>query len=110
MARKVLLGEAILNRGGTVKIPDNVVEALDLMPKPGERSKLLWTPVGDEVIVSKGTPTSDWRKSMFRKNGTAAIPRHIQKALKLKSPSMNQEHVLWIWKEEKVVLRRRTPS
>jgi len=84
LARDFLLAETILNRGGTTQVPEKVMDALGLKPKPGERSKLLWTPAGDEVIVSKGTPQSDWRKTMLRKNGTAAIPRHIQKALTLR--------------------------
>ena len=60
------------------------MEALGLKPKPGERSKLMWTLAGDHVIVIKGRPQSDWRKTMLRENGTAAIPRHIQQALTVK--------------------------
>src|SRR5437667_5374576 len=84
LARDLLLAETILNRGGTTQVPEKVMEALGLKPKPGERSKLLWTPAGDEVIVTKGTPQSAWRKTMLRKDGTPAVPRHIQKALTLR--------------------------
>ncbi len=84
------------------------MEALSLKPKPGERSKLLWTPAGDEVIVTKGTPQSDWRKTMLRKNGTAAIPRHIQQALKLKITSHDEERVLWIRKGDQIIVRKGT--
>jgi hypothetical protein len=108
LVRETLLGELILNRSGTVIVPEKVIEVLSLKPKPGERSKLLWTPAEEEVIVTKGTPSPDWRKSMFRKNGTAAIPRHIQKALKLKITSKNEERVLWILKEDHVILRKET--
>jgi hypothetical protein len=107
---ELILGETILNKGGTVNIPEKVIETLSLRPMPGERSKLLWTPARDEIIVTKGTPQSDWRKSMFRKNGTAAIPRHIQQALRLRVASKNGERVLWILKGDQVIIRKRTPD
>ncbi len=63
MPRDLLLGETILNRGRTTQVPEKVMEVLGLKPKLGERSKLLWTPAGDDVIVTRGTPQSDWRKT-----------------------------------------------
>ena len=107
LARDFVLAETILNRGGTTQVPEKVMEALGLKPKPGERSKLLWTPAGDEVIVTKGTPQSDWRKTMLRKNGTAAIPRHIQKALTLRNSSHSEEKLIWIRRENQIVIRKR---
>ena len=107
MARDSLLAETTLNRGGTTQVPEKVMEALGLKPKPGERSKLLWTPAGDEVIVTKGTPQSDWRKTMLRKNGTAAIPRHIQKALTLRNSSHSEEKLIWIRRGNQIVIRKR---
>ena len=107
MPRDLLLGETILNRGGTTQVPEKVMEALGLKLRPGERSKLLWTPAGDEVIVTKGTPQSDWRKTMLRKNGTAAIPRHIQKALTLRNSSHSEEKLIWIRRENQIVIRKR---
>ena len=107
MARDSVLAETILNRGGTTQVPEKVMEALGLKPKPGERSKLLWTPAGDEVIVTKGTPQSDWRKTMLRKNGTAAIPRHIQKALTLRNSSHSEEKLIWIRRGNQIVIRKR---
>ena len=107
MPRDFLLGETILNRGGTTQVPEKVMEALGLKPKPGERSKLLWIPEGDDVIVAKGTPQSDWRKTMLRKNGTAAIPRHIQQALTLRISSHGEERLLWIRKGDQIVIRKR---
>src|SRR5260370_7777186 len=77
LARELLLAETILNKGGTTQVPAKVMEALGLKPKPGERSKLLWTPAGDEVIVTKGTPQSDWRKTMTRKTANPPLPTHI---------------------------------
>src|SRR5713101_937280 len=106
-ARDFLLSDTILNRGGTTQVPEKVTEALGLKPKPGERSKLLWTPAGDEVIVTKGTPQSDWRKTMLRKNGTAAIPRHIQKALTLRNSSHSEEKLIWIRRGNQIVIRKR---
>jgi len=84
------------------------MDALSLKPRPGERSKLLWTPVGDEVIVTKGTPQSDWRKTMLRSNGTAAIPRHIQQALKLEITAHDEERLLWIRMGDQIIVRKGT--
>jgi hypothetical protein len=106
LARDFLLAETILNRGGTTQVPEKVMEALGLKPKPGERSKLLWTPAGDDVIVTKGTPQSDWRKTMLRKNGTAAIPRHIQQALTLRTTSNSEERLLWMRRGDQIVVRK----
>ena len=107
LARGLRLAETILNRGGTTQVPEKVMEALGLNPKPGERSKLLWTPAGNDVIVTKGTPSSDWRKTMLRKNGTAAIPRHIQKALTLRNSSHSEEKLIWIRRGNRIVIRKR---
>jgi hypothetical protein len=106
LAKVILLAETILNKGGTTQVPEKVMEALGLKPKSGERSKLLWTPAGDEVIVTKGTPQSDWRKTMLRKNGTAAIPRHVQKGLTLRISSHGVERLLWIMKGDQIVIRK----
>ena len=106
LARDFLLAETILNRGGTTQVPEKVMEALGLKPRPGERSKLLWTPAGDEVIVTKGTPQSDWRKTMLRKNGTAAIPRHIQQALTLKTTSHGEERLVWMRRGDQIVITK----
>ena len=108
MARELLLGDTILNRSGTTDVPENVMKALRLKPKPGERSKLLWTPVGDEVIVTKGTPQSDWRKTILRKNGTVAIPKHIQQALMLKITSHGEARLLWSRKGDQIVVKKGT--
>ena len=108
MARELLLGETIVNKGGTTNVPGKVMKTLGLEPKPGERSKLLWTPTGNEVIVTKGTPQSDWRKTMLRKNGAAAIPRHIQQALQLKIRSQDEANVRWIRKGDRIIVRKGT--
>ena len=107
VVREPILGETVLNKGGTTVVPLKVIELLGLKTRPGERSKLLWTPAGNEVIVTKGTPQSDWRKTMLRKNGTAAIPRHIQQTLMLKSNSQGEEKLLWIRKRDHVIVTKR---
>jgi hypothetical protein len=106
LASEILLGETILNRGGTTNVPEKVTGELRLGLKPGERSKLLWALEGDEVIVTRGTPQSDWRKTILRKNGTAAVPRHIQQALNLRITSNRGETVLWIRKGNQIVVRK----
>lgn len=63
---------------------------------------MLWTLKGNEVFVTKATPKSDWRKAMLGKKGTTAIPRHIQRALKLNT-SRGEEKVMWILKESQIV-------
>jgi hypothetical protein len=107
LARGTLLGETILNRGGTTFVPERVMKVLGLEPRPGERSKLLWTASGRKVTVAKGTPQSDWRKTMLRRNGTTAIPRHIRQALKLKTTSRDDERVQWVLMWGHVTVRRR---
>jgi hypothetical protein len=106
LARDFLLAETILNKGGTTEVPEKVMAVLGPKPKLGERSKLLWTPAGDDVIVTKGTPQSDWRKTMLRKNGTAAIPRHIRQALTLRITSHGEERLVWIKRGDQIVIRK----
>lgn len=108
MAKEVLIGETVLSKGGTTIVPEKVLQALNLTPEPGERSKLLWTPTRDEVAVTKGTPQSDWRKTMLRKNGTTAIPRHVQQALRLTPGSRDEERVQWVGRGARIVVRKRT--
>ena len=108
LAGETLLGETILNRGGTTEVPEAVMETLCLRPKPGERSKLQWTLAGEGATVTKGTAQSDWRKTMIRKNGTASVPRYIQQALKLSDSSRNEEKLLWMRKGGQIVIKKRT--
>src|SRR6266571_5061508 len=63
LARDFVLAETILNRGGTTQVPEKVMEALGLKPKPGDRSKLLWTAAED-------SPQRDFRsRSSERRHG-----------------------------------------
>jgi len=43
---------------------------------------------------------------MLRKNGTAAIPRHIQKALTLRIIPHSEEKLLWISRGNQIVIRK----
>lgn len=73
---------------------------------PQKREKVLWMEEGDEVVVSKGTPQSDFRKTMLRRGGRAAVPRHISEALKLKSTLNREERVIWIRRGERIFVRK----
>jgi hypothetical protein len=112
LANELLLGVTVLSRGGTTDVPEHVIEALNLKPKPHKRSKLLWTQKEDEdeVIVTKGTPQSSFRKTMLRRNGTAAVPRHIQEALKLKPTLHKEDSMIWLQKGDEIIVRKGTPQ
>jgi bifunctional DNA-binding transcriptional regulator/antitoxin component of YhaV-PrlF toxin-antitoxin module len=101
-----LLGITILSRGGTMMVPKQVTEVLKLKPTAHKREKLLWTQEGDEIIVRKGTPQSSFRKTMLRRGGRAAVPKHIREALKLKSTLYNEERMLWLRKGDEIIVRK----
>jgi hypothetical protein len=104
LADELLLGITILGRGGTTSVPRRVMEMLELKPTRQTREKLLWTQEGEEIIATKGTLQSDWRKTMLRRNGSAAGPRHIREALELTLDK--EERLLWIRKGDGVVVRK----
>jgi hypothetical protein len=110
LTNELPLGITILSRGGTTTVPKQVMKVLKLRYTPQERGKLLWTQKGDEVIVSKGTPQSSFRKTMLRRGGRAAVPKHIMKALKLRSTHHNEERLLWIQKGDEIIVRKGTPE
>ncbi len=105
---ELLLGITVLTQGGTTTVPIRVQELLKLKPTPDKKEKILWTEEGDEIVVSKGTPQSSFRKTMFRRGGRAAVPKHIKKALKLKSKLHNEDKVLWLQKRNQVIVRKGT--
>jgi hypothetical protein len=109
LTNELLLGITILSSGGSTTVPKQVMKVLKLRYTPKEREKLLWTQKGDEIIVSKGTPQSSFTKTMVRTGGRAAVPRHIREALKLKSTLHKEERLLWIQKENKIVVRKGKP-
>jgi translation initiation factor IF-1 len=84
------------------------MKALKLRYTPQEREKLLWMQNGDEIIVSKGTSQSSFRKTMLRRGGRTAVPRHIMEFLKLKSTFHKEERMLWIRKGDEIIVRKGT--
>ena len=104
------LAITILSRGGTTAVPKQVMKVLKLRGTPGKREKLLWTQMGDEIIVAKGTPQSSFRKTMLRRGGRAAVPRHIMEALKLRPNLHNEERLLWLQKGNEIIVRKGKPE
>jgi len=86
------------------------MEALKLRYTPQKREKLLWTQDGDEIVVSKGTLQSSYKKSILSRGGTAAIPKHVRKFLKLESTPQKEERVKWLQIGDKVIVRKATPQ
>jgi bifunctional DNA-binding transcriptional regulator/antitoxin component of YhaV-PrlF toxin-antitoxin module len=103
------LGITILSMSGTTTVPRQVREVLKLEPTLRKREKILWTQEGDEIIVSKGTPQSSYKKTMLRRGGRTAVPKHVREALKLKSTLNKEERMTWIRKGDRVIVRKGTP-
>ncbi len=82
------------------------VEAGTHAPQEG---KILWTQEGDDVIVTKGTPQSSFRKTMLRRGGRAAVPKHIMEALGLRSTPHKEERIVWIQRGDEIVVRKGAP-
>ncbi len=110
MTDELHLGITILSRGGTTIVPKQVMKILKLGHSPQQREKLLWTQNEDEIMVSKGTPQSSFTKTMLRRGGTAAVPKHIQKALKLRPTFHNEERLRWIQKGDEIIVRKGSPQ
>jgi hypothetical protein len=105
---ELLLGITILSRGGSTIVPKQVMKVLKLGYTAQKREKLLWTQKGDEIIVSKGTPQSSFTKTMLRRGGRAAVPRHIREALKLRSTLHDEARVIWIQRGNEIIVRKGT--
>ena len=106
MTEELALGITILSSGGRTTVPRQVMEVLKLRYTPQKREKILWTQEGDEVVVSKGTPQSSFRKTILSRGGRAAVPKHIREVLKLKSTLHEEERMLWIRKGDEIVVRK----
>ena len=110
---ETILGVTVLvavgGHGGRTTIPKKVMEALKLRYSPQKREKLLWTQEGEEVVVTKGTPQSDFRKTILSRGDTAAVPKHICEALKLKLTPQREESLVWIQRGEDILVRREAP-
>jgi hypothetical protein len=103
---EIILGTTLLSRGGSTKVPRKVTEVLKVRYSPQSREKLLWMEAGDHVVVTKGTPQSSFRKTMLRRGERAAVPRHIQEALELKSAPDKEERILWIRSGKEIIVRK----
>ena len=108
MNKEVLLGITILNAGGRTTVPPKVREALDLESTPDRKEKILWTQVRDNIVVTKGTPESSFKKTLLSASGMAAIPKHARKFLKLKSTLHKEDSVLWLQKGDEIIVRKAT--
>ncbi|MDA4123391.1 MAG: hypothetical protein OK456_09455 [Thaumarchaeota archaeon] len=108
-----ILGVTVLvpvaGHGGRTTIPKQVMEALKLRYSPRKREKLLWTQEGDEAVVTKGTPQSDFRKTMLSRDDTTAVPKHVCKALKVKFTSPKEEGLVWLRRGNDILVRRSSP-
>ena len=107
---ELLLGITTLSAGGTTAVPRQVMELLKLKLTLERREKILWTQEGDEVIVTKGTPRSSYEKTMLRRGGRTAIPRHIRKVLKLRTTLQREERIAWIRRGNEIVVRKAPPQ
>jgi bifunctional DNA-binding transcriptional regulator/antitoxin component of YhaV-PrlF toxin-antitoxin module len=110
LANELVLGITIVGPRGTTTVPGRVRESLGLEPTLGKRVKILWTEEGGEIVVSKGTPQSSFRKSLLRRDGRAAIPKHIRNALDLKPSRTGVDKVVWMRKGDEVIVRKGTPQ
>lgn len=97
---------AVGGHGGRTTIPKQVMEALELRYSPQKREKLLWAQEGDEVVVTKGSPQSDFRKTMLSRGYTTAVPKHICETLKLKLVRHREERLVWIRRGKDILVRR----
>ncbi len=100
---------AVGGHGGRTTIPKQVMEALKLRYSPQKREKLLWVQEGDEVVVTKGTPQSDFRKTMLSRGDMAAVPKHICETLKMKLVPHSEERLVWIQRGKDILVRREAP-
>lgn len=102
--------EAVEGHGGKTTIPKQALEILKLRYSPQNREKLLWRQEGGEVVVTKGNPQSDFRKSMLSRGDTTAVPKHICEALKLKFAPDREERLVWIQRGKDVLVRKEEPQ
>ncbi len=100
----------ILSRGKRTAVPEQVKDLLDLKLTPGKLTKLLWTQEGDEIVVTKGTPQSSFMKTLLSSDGTAAVPKHVREALKLKWAADEVVRISWIQKGNQIIVRKGTPQ
>ena len=100
------LGSSVLSAGGTTPVPEEAMDAMGLRLGGDGREKILWTVHGVESIVARGRPQSSFRKTMLRKNGSTAVPKHVMKAMKLSSKPGREERLLWVQRGGQVVVKK----
>lgn len=83
---------------------------MELKPTPDKKGKLLWTQEGREIVVTKGTQQSSFKKTRVAFDGTAAVPKHVREFLKLKSTLSKEETMVWIQKGDQVIVRKGKPN
>ncbi len=110
LTNELPLGITILSRGGKTTVPKQVMEMLKLRYTPQKREKILWTQKGDEIVVSKGTPQSSFRKTILTRGGRAAVPKHIREVLRLRSTLHKEERMIWIQKGDEIIVRKGAPQ
>jgi hypothetical protein len=112
LAEKIL-GVTVLvvvrGHGGRTNIPKQVMETLKLRYSPQKREKLLWTQEGEDVVVTKGTLQSDFRKTILSRGDSAAVPKHVCEALKLQPMPHREERLVWIQRGKDILVRTGTP-
>jgi bifunctional DNA-binding transcriptional regulator/antitoxin component of YhaV-PrlF toxin-antitoxin module len=109
LTNEITLGVTILSAGGRTTVPRPVMEVLKLKPTLHERVKLLWTQEGDQIVVSKGTLKSSYRKTILSRSGRVAVPKHLREALKRESTPPRDERMLWIQRGDEIVVRKGKP-
>ncbi len=110
MTNELLLETTVLSRGKRTTVPERAKELLKLRFTPGKLTKLLWTQEGNEIVVKKGTPQSSWTKTLLSSDGSAAVPKHVREALKLKWTPDKVERILWMWKDNQIIVRKEAMS
>jgi len=108
LTNEKLLEITVISRGKRTIVPEPVKKLLKVRFTPGELAKVLWTQDGDEIVVTKGTPQSSFMKTLLSSNGTAAVPKHVREALKLKPTLQKEERIAWIRKGDKIIVRKET--
>ena len=110
MTDELVLGITALSGGGRTIVPSKVMELLKLRYTPQRRQKLLWTRKEGSIVVKKGTSQSSFRKTILSRGGKTAIPKHIREVLNLKSTPDGEGRLIWIQREEDIIVRKGTPQ
>jgi hypothetical protein len=108
LADEFQLGVSVVSPGGTTLVPMEVVELLELEPSFRGKEKILWTQRASEIVVTRGTPRSSYKKTKLRRGGRAAVPRHILEALQLR-PAAREERIMWMLRGNEIFVRRAGP-